>query len=375
MSDNILISVVIPVYNTPAEKLSRCLDSVCADDTTAYEVILVDDGSCQELSVQYQKICEALNDIRYYRKENSGAGLARNYGVEKAKGEYVTFVDADDYISPHCFNHARSMIEKFQPDLVIGLKKIVYESKENAENAAISNQVMQSNVQMFSSDDERARLLGNMLCQTDPSLIYPDGYLGHGPVAKVFRREIFSKIKFDDKPFWSEDTVWNIQMIKACSRIIVCAEPWYFYVMYSRSITHGYRKNCMEEFLYRTQQEFNVMEKVWGQVSNGLYLCVWNELNTLCETMIFHPENRMTEKEKYRLLKQAIQSDPYQRAIKNLSFNYPQNWIIRCVKEFLRFSMSKGWYPLCYLIVKFKIKHSKYWLMSILKGRPIFGKK
>lgn len=73
----------------------------------------------------------------------------------------------------------------------------------------------------------------------------------------------------------------------------------------------------------------------------------------LCRAFIFHPENLMSTREKYCLIKKAIQSEAYQRALACVRFDYPQNRLKRFGKEFLRFSMYKGWYPLCYLILKY----------------------
>lgn len=97
MSTNPTISVIIPVFNA-ARTLSRCLDSIIAQDFKDFEVILVDDGSTDESG----KICDeySVKDKRFiaFHKENGGVSFARNIGLSKAKGEYISFCDADDYV-------------------------------------------------------------------------------------------------------------------------------------------------------------------------------------------------------------------------------------------------------------------------------------
>ena len=91
------ITIIIPVYNAD-RYLKRCLDSVLKQSYTDWELVLVDDGSSDKSS----QICDeyALNDSRIsvIHKQNSGAGAARNDGIAQARGDYVVFVDADDYI-------------------------------------------------------------------------------------------------------------------------------------------------------------------------------------------------------------------------------------------------------------------------------------
>ncbi len=348
-----LISVIVPVYNTPPDKLSRCLNSILSDDTTEVEVVLIDDGSQQAMSAQYQEMCGTYRNIQYYRKENGGPALARNYGVEKARGTYAAFVDADDYVSKQCFRQAQAVIAQYQPDLVIGLTK---RCCGDDDNVLISAQTGQPNIQMLTDETTRIRLLEHMLGRIDLSFLslgFPIGYIGDGPCARVFRREIFLKAPFNSEPYWSEDTIWNISLIKECKTIAICNEIWYAYALYEKSLTQRYRKNCMNEFLFRTRQEFETMKQLWPQKMDGIYHQIWREIYMLCRTFIFHPENPMRVREKYGLLKDAIQSEAYQRALAGVRFDYPQNRLKRFGKEFLRLSMRKGWYPLCYLILKY----------------------
>lgn len=92
-----MISVIIPAYN--AERtLRRCVDSVLAQTYTNFELIVVDDGSKDSTA----ELCDHFDDerIRVFHKNNGGVSSARNLGLENAKGDYVSFIDADDYVEP-----------------------------------------------------------------------------------------------------------------------------------------------------------------------------------------------------------------------------------------------------------------------------------
>ncbi len=95
------LSVIIPIYNTPYDLLEHCLASIKENlvDMEGVEVLMINDGStAPHIASQLQQ--KALEDSRflYIYKPNSGVSETRNLGIEKAKGEYITFVDADDYL-------------------------------------------------------------------------------------------------------------------------------------------------------------------------------------------------------------------------------------------------------------------------------------
>ena len=115
----IQLSVIVPIYKVEAY-LARCVESILAQDLTEMEVLLVDDGSpdrCGEMCDAY-----AAKDprIRVFHKPNGGLSDARNYGLERARGEYVLFLDSDDYLTPHICNYLLATVQRREVDLVIG---------------------------------------------------------------------------------------------------------------------------------------------------------------------------------------------------------------------------------------------------------------
>lgn len=103
-------SVIIPVYQ--AEKtIARCLDSLMSEQFQDYELLVINDGSTDKSAEICRKYAQDNAIIRYYEKENGGVSSARNYGLDRAQGEYVLFVDSDDYVADNYFtsiNHALS---------------------------------------------------------------------------------------------------------------------------------------------------------------------------------------------------------------------------------------------------------------------------
>lgn len=119
--ENIKFSIVIPVYNVE-QYLERCVESVEAQNYENIEVILVDDGSKDSSSDMCDRLAEKYSNICVYHKENGGLSDARNYGIDRATGDYIIFLDSDDYISETTCKEFSKVIENAAelPDLAVG---------------------------------------------------------------------------------------------------------------------------------------------------------------------------------------------------------------------------------------------------------------
>lgn len=116
--ENKLISIIVPVYNVE-EYLKQCLDSILEQTFSDYEVILVNDGSTDNSGLICQEYAEKDSHIRYFEKENGGLSDARNYGIEQAQGEYLTFVDSDDWVTETYIEELYSKLQYYNADISI----------------------------------------------------------------------------------------------------------------------------------------------------------------------------------------------------------------------------------------------------------------
>jgi len=184
------ISVIIPVYNV--EKYLRdCIESVLSQTFTDFELLLIDDGSQDKSG----KVCDdyATKDkrIKVFHKKNEGANLARKYGVEKAEGEYISFVDSDDTIFPNALELLVNRLEKEKLDIVLG-----------AANAFYKDGHFESNFHKFEgiySNVEYVKLILHSSCY-------------FSPYARLFKTSLFDKNTFDLEPEIkiNEDKYMNI---------------------------------------------------------------------------------------------------------------------------------------------------------------------
>ena len=121
-----MLSIIITAYN--AEKtIERCINSILENEYNDYEIIVINDGS----SDKTEKVIElfASDKIKYFSKKNTGVADSRNFGIEKAKGEYITFVDSDDYMSNNYFENLDKYLK--QGIDIIKRKAIIINEKDN----------------------------------------------------------------------------------------------------------------------------------------------------------------------------------------------------------------------------------------------------
>lgn len=130
-----LVSVIVPVYNV-VSLLERCVNSLVVQEYDYLEIVLIDDGSkddsgklCDYLAQKYEKVVA-------YHKQNGGLGSARNYGVEKANGKYIAFVDSDDFVEKTYISDMYNLLTKYNADLASSL--IVREDENGKKESSFA---------------------------------------------------------------------------------------------------------------------------------------------------------------------------------------------------------------------------------------------
>ena len=200
-----MISVIIPIYN--AEKyLDRCIQSVLSQTFKEIEIILVDDGSNDSSLQICQSYADMYADIKVIAQKNSGVSSARNAGIAKAKGEYVMFVDSDDYMLPEMCEIMVNAVKRKHADIVVcgttetwgGLwapqKEVDYYNLDSFKNAFIDHLTSE--------------------------LLSP-------PWNKIYKRNLI-KVLFDTSISFGEDLIFNLRYLNNCQRISFITEaPFY----------------------------------------------------------------------------------------------------------------------------------------------------
>ena len=191
-------SVIIPVYNAE-ETLPRCLDSLLAQSSDNQssdniEIILVNDGSTDSSGEICKKYASLHSEIKYFEKENGGVSSARNTALEIAQGDYITFVDSDDWVSSDFFETINGVLKDFDYDF-IRVSQLTVKGDEYGEKL----------VPAFDSSNHEEiihRLVSDM-CQKHIN----------SPTGMFYKRQIIEKnaVRFKEDIEVGEDRTFNIQ--------------------------------------------------------------------------------------------------------------------------------------------------------------------
>lgn len=225
---NPLISIIVPVYNVEPY-LERCLDSILSQTYKNYEVILIDDGSTDNSG----KICDtyAKNhpQIKVFHKKNGGLSDARNFGIKKSSGEYLTFVDSDDTITEDALEYLYSLIKKHHTKMAIAPYTIITKKRKTNLGKNFSPAVLNT---------EEA--LRRMLTE-------------HGftvsACAKLYHKNLFANVEYPTGKFY-EDNATTYKLILKCPKIAYGNHSIYNYIVHPEKSTITSQKFTIQKLDY-----------------------------------------------------------------------------------------------------------------------------
>lgn len=207
MSSEPKISVIIPIYNT-AEYLPRCLDSILNNTYQNLEVICINDGSIDESAVILERYAAADSRIISVNKANAGVSAARNTGLDIATGDFIAFVDSDDWVHPQYFETLVLVQGQTEADIVIC--KYISTGEHNQE----FNQIDLKTVEVTSVSNTDAMKIGQL-----KRLVW----------GRLYKRSSISGLRFEIGLQWGEDTVFSISTLGRDSNIALVGSELYYY--------------------------------------------------------------------------------------------------------------------------------------------------
>lgn len=234
------ISVIVPVYNTE-KYLNRCIDSILAQTFTDFELLLIDDGSKDSSGTICDEYAAKDARVRVFHKENGGVSSARNLGLDNAKGEWIAFVDSDDWVKDRYLSAFISKCDDSTQMMIQGIEIVGKHGKE-------------INIPFLPS----IAFLDSIV------LMSRYGCLGHTPT-KLFKKSIIDSIniRFNLNYTFCEDEHFVLMYLSIINQIIVVKEKNYYYEM----PTYSEKYNNVDKFevtcaLYQTAKE--LFKKKWN---------------------------------------------------------------------------------------------------------------
>ncbi len=211
-----LISVIIPVYNDE-ETLLRCLDSVCSQSYSNLDIIVIDDGSTDRSGMICDSCAKRDQRIRVIHQENKGVSVTRNKGITLAAGDYITFLDSDDWIERGLFQHLIDEIRANDSDIT-----------------QWSYCIDSADGQCLSVRNQRVRLLKDCNCRDIAGFFSTVGYVWN----KIYKTEIIkvSLTQFDKNAALYEDMLFNLDLLSGGWKICFTDYVGTHYVQYAKSL-------------------------------------------------------------------------------------------------------------------------------------------
>jgi len=309
------LSIIIPIYN--AEKyLNECLTSI-KNSSSIYEVILVNDGSTDSSRKICEIVCKEDKRFKLFNNDNHGVSYSRNFGIEKAIGDYIMFVDADDVLKGEWEN-------------------IVYDNFYKEDIVYINNQIKQS--------ETKRELLKYILGFNKPCLA--------GPCSKLYKRIFLleNNIKFNKDIINGEDMLFNVESLIRAKNYKIINACFYLYRQINTSSTKTFNSN-----IFKSDVEFhkNLSELLknenYAEKEQLMIFCKYNAVITFINKLVTLNSYQEFKKNLF-FLKNDIYKDIFKKNKCQIDKKY------QLVIKLLQYKM----YYIVYLLSKIKKKTRKY---------------
>ncbi len=253
MEQNPKISVVVPVYNVE-HYVEKCFDSILNQTYHNLEIIIINDGSTDGSRDKCEKYLRTDDRVQLICKRHEGIAAARNAAVERATGEYIGFVDSDDWIAPDMYEMLYRNAVDYNADISECAVKEIYGSDNiSTESEVEAAPIIYEGIEKLFDNIHRAN---NSLCN------------------KLFRTSLFEGIRFPEGRIF-EDLATTYRLIERANKIVVSSKEKYCYIFRNNSITH-------------IKFDIHHMDVIWASIQRYQYITEkYPELEKECRNNVF----------------------------------------------------------------------------------------
>lgn len=205
------VSIVIPIYNVE-DYLNNCINAILTQHFSDFEMILVNDGSTDKSGIMCDEYAKQDNRIKVLHKINGGLSSARNAGINIAKGKYIVFIDPDDQISNDYFLKLYDLSEQNNCDIVVG-----------GYCTVPSNSAYIPSFKLNEITNGKELILSSRKVHSDNNLCFVWRYF--------YRLEKIKNIRFNERVFYGEDVIFNLEVLLQSDRVLAIPDILYFYTV------------------------------------------------------------------------------------------------------------------------------------------------
>ena len=292
-----LVSVIIPVYN--AERwLARCLDSVISQSYPTIEILVISDGSTDASDAIIQDFQARDPRVRFIRQDNLGVSAARNQGLAQAQGDWVCFVDADDYVSPH---YVQTMLDGLGSEEVDAVAVNFFLETPRGWRLP------------YPFVPVRKKLTGSGAVRQSFRVLFFPTFVWN----KLFRRSLFTDHAIRFPAIIYEDAYLVPLLFLHCRKVVSSKQPRYHYVRRPSSLTHGLTARHVRDYLtaanllrhdFFTKDLWDQWEKAYGHWLNRIMIQIVLTLYVSKRTMPWKERRLLVSRA--RMAARAIRGKP-----------------------------------------------------------------
>ena len=313
---NELISVIINVYN--AEKyIKKCLESIINQTYKNIEILIINDGSTDNTL----NICKSYNDerIRIINQENLGLSLSRNVGIDNAKGDYLYFVDADDFVQNDVIEYLYQLIKKYDVKMASTKPLHIY----NYDYKMVNNK---EKIEVLSSKQMLSKI---MLSEDEAGTIWN----------KLFKKELFDNIRFEKRII--NDVVVIYKVVLECEKIVYSNQIKYFYLKHKESILGQKKIEHSKDLYFASIERYNYIKKIYPNYYDN-EIC----LNFIIMNLYLHDNIELSKfldsqnamqlfKNKFLFFKVLFSNLKFRTRIKMILFRIKPSLCMKMVKKYI----------------------------------------
>lgn len=299
------ISVIVPIYKVE-DYLDRCIESLVGQTYSNLEIILVDDGSPDSCPTKCDEWAKRDPRIKVIHKENGGVSNSRNVGMKSATGDYIAFVDGDDFIHKEMYEKLLASIQQNGSDMSF-CGYYVYEEEKQKHREVIGRRL-----ECHSSDTVRIDFERIVNKKENYHII--DNLIG-AVWRYLYRREVVQNVFFLEEIFIAEDVIFLLDIFKKGVNVSLVLEPLYYYVQRDNSAMHLMTKRRMDNRILSSQAIFDRLEDIFSfDIVDAKKFNMYH--NLICEQLFAGHKKEIKELVKTDFMKNLRTKNNYKSAMK-----------------------------------------------------------
>lgn len=303
MDKRVCISIIVPVYKIKEEYLRQCIDTLVHQTLEDIEILLIDDGSPDNCGQICDEYAQKDHRVQAIHQKNQGVSVARNAGMDVASGEYVMFVDSDDWLELDCCERVLAAMREQNCEIVLFRRYYENETTTTPDNAGVSRALTDIDLQKIRVDV----MIANDCSETEFSM-------ARAPYCRLISSKVLknAKVHFVPGIKRAQDNIFNLYLFEHLKRVYYLNYIGYHYRRWDNSISYRYNEKMYENVInylhaiYDFISQYHINE---DQDCRALGIGCIIAFTDIERCKLFHKESKLEKKDCIRIMKEFMNDE------------------------------------------------------------------